>query len=172
MLAVHLVGVDIQTWLIKEFTSTLKSPKAYQYVPSILPLLNPSLIRKWSSVLKCEPGFIKESFESIQKEAMQCPEKKDCCIIIDVMSTRKQTLWDAKQDKYVGFVDYGTIPTEKSDTLIASKAVVFLLVGARIVIGSVQLDTFLLTKCHPKPKHSWLEFQLKWLQRLVFEYDQ
>jgi hypothetical protein len=142
--------------VVKEFASTLNyySPKAYQYVRSILPLPNLSLIRKWSSVLECEPGFIKESFESIQKEAMQCPEKKDCCIIIDSMSTRKQTLWDDKQDKYVGFVDYGTTPTEKPDTL-ASEAVVFLLVGARIVTGSVQLDTFLLAKCHPKLKHSW-----------------
>ena len=117
--------------VVKEFASTLNyySPKAYQYVRSILPLPNPSLIRNWSSVLESEPGFIKESFESIHKEAMQCPEKKDCCLIIEAMSTRKQTLWDAKQDKYVGLVDYSTIPTEKADTL-ASEAVVFLLVGA------------------------------------------
>ena len=46
------------------------------------------------------------------------------------MSTRTQTLWDPKQDKYVGFVDYGDTPTEKADTL-ATEAVVFLLVGAR-----------------------------------------
>jgi hypothetical protein len=83
-------------------------------------------MRKWSSILECEPGFIKESFASIQKEAMQGPEKKDCCIIIDAMSTRKQTLWEGK---YVGFVDYGIIPTEKPNTL-ASEAVVFLLLGA------------------------------------------
>ena len=117
---------------VKEFETTLNyySPKAYQYVRSILPLPHPSLIRKWSSILECEPGFIKEAFESLQKDATSCPEKQDCCLIIDAMSTRKQTLWDSQQDKYVGFVNYGTVPTEKPD-ILASEAVVFLLVGAR-----------------------------------------
>ena len=117
---------------VKEFATTLNyySPKAYQYVRSILPLPHPSLIRKWSSILECEPGFIKEAFESLQKYAMSCPEKKDCFLLIDAMSTRKQMLWDPKQDRYVGFVNYGAIPTEKPDTL-ASEAVVFLLVDAR-----------------------------------------
>lgn len=117
---------------VKEFATTLHyySPKAYQYVRSILPLPNPSLIRKWSSVLECDPGFVKEAFESLGKEASTCPEKKDCFLVIDAMSTRKQSLWDPKQDKYVGFVDYGPIASEKPNTL-ASEAVVFLLVGAR-----------------------------------------
>ena len=39
-------------------------------------------------------------------------------------------LYDSTQDKYVGFVNYGPIQTEKPDTL-ATEAVVFLLVGAR-----------------------------------------
>jgi hypothetical protein len=145
--------------VVKEFASTLNyySPKAYQYVRS--------------SVLECEPGFIKESFESIQKEAMQCPEKKDYCLIIDAMSTRKKTLWDAKEDKYVGFVDYGTIPTEKPDTL-ASEAVVFLLVDARSH-WRCPVGYFLADKMSSKkPKHSWLELPLKWTQRLVFEYSE
>ena len=131
MLAVPLVGRRYSD-AVKEFATTLNyySAKAYQYVRSILPLPHPSLIRKWSSILECEPGFIKEAFESLEKNAMSCPEKKDCFLIIDAMSTRKQTLWDPKQDRYVGFVNYGAIPTEKPDTL-ASEAVVFLLVGAR-----------------------------------------
>ena len=56
--------------------------------------------------------------------------KKDCCLIIDAMSIRKQTLYDAHQDKYAGFVNYGDIPTNNPET-IATEAVVFLLVGAR-----------------------------------------
>jgi hypothetical protein len=61
----------------KSFPTTLNyyTPKAYQYVRSILPLPHPSLIRKWSSILECEPGFIKEAFESLQKDATSCPEK-------------------------------------------------------------------------------------------------
>jgi hypothetical protein len=46
------------------------------------------------------------------------------------MAVRKQTLWDSKNDKYVGFVDYGHIPTSKPDKY-ASEALVFVLVGAR-----------------------------------------
>ena len=65
--------------IVKEFVVTLNyySPKAYDYVRSILPLPHPSLIRKWSSLLKCEPGFIKESFESLGNDAKTCNEKKD-----------------------------------------------------------------------------------------------
>ncbi|CAB4006611.1 THAP domain-containing 9 [Paramuricea clavata] len=120
------------TEIVKEFVTTLNyySPKTYQYVRSILPLPHPSIIRKWSSILECEPGFIKEAFESLQKDAMSFPEKQDCCLIIDAMSTSKQTLWDSQQDKYVGLVNYGTVPTEKPD-ILASEAVVFLFVVAR-----------------------------------------
>ena len=118
--------------IVKEFAVTLHyySPKAYEYVRSILPLPQPSLIRKWSSTLKCEPGFIKESFEALRKESSINHEKSDCCLVIDALSTRKQMLWDNQKDAYVGFVDYGPIPALKPDTL-ATEAVVFLLVGTR-----------------------------------------
>ena len=106
------------------------SPKAYEYVRSVIPLPQPSLIRKWSSVIECNPGFFKESFESLRKEALVSPEKKDCYLIIDAMAIRKQTLWDSKSDRYAGFVDYGDIPAEKPDQY-ASEALVFILVGAR-----------------------------------------
>ena len=118
--------------VVKEFAVTLNyySPKAYEYVRSVIPLPQPSLIRKWSSIVECNPGFFKESFESLKKEALVSPEKKDCCLIIDGMAIRKQTLWDSKNEKYVGFVDYGNIPPEKPDQH-ATEALVFVLVGAR-----------------------------------------
>ena len=76
---------------IKEFSLTLYfySPKAYEYVRSIIPLPNPSLICKWSSSVDCEPGFLQEAFQSLQSEAEKTPSKKDCCLIIDAMSIRK-----------------------------------------------------------------------------------
>ena len=75
--------------IVKEFAVTLNhySPKAYDYVRSIMPLPHPSLIRKWCSLLRCEPGFIKESFQSLGNDAKTCHEKKDCCLILDAMST-------------------------------------------------------------------------------------
>jgi hypothetical protein len=118
---------------IKEFALTLYfySPKAYKYVRSIIPLPNPSLIRKWSSSFKCEPGFIKEAFKSLSQEIACSPVNKDCCLVIDAMSIRKQTLWNPEKDQYSGFVDFGDeIPAVQSEK-IASEALVFLLVGTR-----------------------------------------
>ncbi|CAB4022717.1 DNA transposase THAP9-like [Paramuricea clavata] len=117
---------------IKEFALTLYfySPKAYQYVRSILPLPNPSLIRKWASSVDCEPGFLKEAFKALSDEVKQCLDKKDCYLIMDAMSIRKETVWDKKNDRYDGFINYGTVNPEDPETL-ASEALVFLLVGAR-----------------------------------------
>ena len=118
---------------IKEFALTLYfySPKAYKYVRSIIPLPNQSLIKKWSSSFKCEPGFIEEAFTSLSDLISGAPINNDCCLVIDAMSIRKQTLWDAENDRYSGFVDLGDqIQNEKSAKL-ASEALVFLLVGTR-----------------------------------------
>jgi hypothetical protein len=58
--------------------------------------------------------------------------KKDCCLIIDAMAIRKQTIWDPKKDCYAGFVDYGQGgPILDDPETLASEAHVFLLVGAR-----------------------------------------
>ena len=100
---------------VKEFALTLNyySPKAYQYVRSIIPLPNPSLIRKWSSSVECEPDFLVESFQSLKNELENSPMKKDCCLIIDAMSIRKQTEWETKNDQYAGFINYGEVTPEK-----------------------------------------------------------
>jgi hypothetical protein len=152
-------GRRIRTWLKSSQVRTLNyySPNAYQYVRSIL--------------CQIRPRFIKESFESIQEKAMQYTEKKDYCLIIDAMSTREQTLWDANQDKYLWALWIMAQYKLRNPILLHPKQL-YSYSWVHVVIGSVQLDTFLLTKCHPKPKHSWLEFPLKWLQRLVFEYGQ
>ena len=94
---------------ITEFALTLYfySPKAYKYVRPIIPLPNPSLNRKWSSSFKCEPGFIKEAFKSLSQEVARSPINKDCCLVIDAMSIRKQTLWNPEKDLYSGFGFFG-----------------------------------------------------------------
>ena len=118
---------------IKEFALTVYfySPKAYKYIRSIIPLPNQSLIRKWSTSLKCNPGFIEEAFTSLSDLISGSPINKDCCLVIDAMSIRKQTLWDAEKDRYSKFVDLGDeIQSDKSAKL-ASEALVFLLVGTR-----------------------------------------
>ncbi|CAB4016846.1 uncharacterized transposon-derived [Paramuricea clavata] len=118
---------------IKEFALTLYfySPRAYKYVRSLVPLPNPSLIRKWSSSFKCDPGFIDEAFTSFSQKVAQSSNDKDCCLVIDTMSIRKQTIWNPEKDSYSGFVDFGNeIPNEHPEKL-ATEALVFLLVGTR-----------------------------------------
>ena len=105
---------------IKEFALTLYyySPKAYQYVRSIIPLPNPSLIKKWSASFKCEPGFVVEAFTSLSKEITNTPSNKDCCLVIDAMAIRKQTIWNPQKDQYSGFIDLGgIIPNEQPKKL-------------------------------------------------------
>lgn len=118
---------------IKEFALTLHyySPRAYKYVRSIIPLPNPSLVRKWSSSFKCEPGFIEDAFTSLSSQISNSPNNKDCCLVVDAMAIRKQMLWNPEKDKYSGFVDFGNAIPNSTPTKLASEALVFLLVGTR-----------------------------------------
>ena len=115
---------------IKEFALTLHyySPRAYKYVRSIIPLPNPSLVRKWSSSFKCEPGFIEDAFTSLSKQISNSPKNKDCCLVADAMAIRKQMLWNPEKDKYSGF---GNAIPNSTPTKLASEALVFLLVRTR-----------------------------------------
>ena len=118
---------------IKEFAMTLHyySPKTYRYVRSIIPLSNPSLIRKWSSSVECEPGFLDEAFKPLEAEVKLSPKKMDCSLIIGAMAIRKQTVVDPKgKERYVGHVNYGPMTPKDPDTL-ATESLVFLLVGTR-----------------------------------------
>ena len=131
---------------VKEFAVTLQfySAKAYDYVRKILPLPHPSLIQKWAQSINCEPGFLTEAFETLQKECESKIEKKDCCLVIDAMAIRKQAIWDKVKKKYTGFVDYGNgIQLEPTETL-ATEALTFELVGLRsdwkIPIGYFFID--------------------------------
>lgn len=99
---------------------------------SIIPLPHPSLLRKWLSSVNYEPSFSKEAFTALESEVSKEAIKRDCCLIIDAMSIRKQTVWEPKNDRYVGFVDYGKDgPVLDDPDNLASEAHVFLLVGTR-----------------------------------------
>jgi hypothetical protein len=117
---------------IKEFAVTIQyySPKAYNFLRTIIPLPAPSLIKRWARSVDCEPGFITEALDILKSEIQGHSEKKDCCLVFDAMAIRKQTLWDPKQDEFVGFVNYGPAQIESPETM-ASEALVFALVGLR-----------------------------------------
>lgn len=118
---------------VKEFAVTVNfySPKAYQFLRTILPLPAPSRIKIWAGSVECEPGFITEAFNILRNEIKDHPEKKDCCLVFDAMAIRKQTLYDQKNDEYVGFVNYGLAEIKPPDNVLASEALVFALVGLR-----------------------------------------
>ena len=140
---------------VKEFSLTFYfySPKAYRYARSRIPLPNLSLIQTWSSSTKCEPGFFTEEFTSLANEVHCSSLKKDCGLIIDAMSIRKQTIWNRAKNQYAGFVDNGDTIPGISNTL-ASETLVFLLVGIRSH-WKCPIGYFLVDKVSAEVKPSW-----------------
>ena len=117
---------------IKQFALTVNfySPKAYGFLRRVFKLPHPSSIRLWTATVNCEPGFLHEVFQDLKFKSIQDPNTSDCCLIIDAMAIRKQTIYDSKQSRYIGFVDYGNLLPEQSET-VASEGLVFLLSGIR-----------------------------------------
>ncbi len=66
----------------RRFAITLHyySPKTFEYISSIVPLPNKSLIRKCSASFACEPCFIEEAFNSLSTKIATTPNGKDCCM--------------------------------------------------------------------------------------------
>lgn len=95
--------------LMKQFAHTLYfySPKAYNFLRKQFVLPNGRTIRKWLSSLNCHPGILGEVLEFLKKEVHDKPHFKNCALIMDAMSIRKQVLWDNNEGRYFGNVDYG-----------------------------------------------------------------
>ena len=101
---------------IKQFAISLHfySPKAYQFVRKSLHLPNPANIRSWAMSIDCEPGFLQQVIDHLQLNMKD--DKKDCVLLVDEMSIKKEVLWDAKLKKFTGNVDYGPNLAEEQDT--------------------------------------------------------
>ena len=113
---------------IKQFAISLHfySAKAYNFVRKSLHFPHPSTIRSWASSIECEPGFLSNVIEHLQNTLED--DNKDCIILVDEMSIKKEVLWDAKKQKFAGNTDYGPILAEDQDT-IAHNALVVMAVG-------------------------------------------
>ena len=62
------------------------------------------------------------------KKFVSCKScENECCLVLDAMSIRQDTVWDSNSGKYMGHVDYGG-KMEFSDRL-ASEVLVFMAVG-------------------------------------------
>ncbi len=53
--------------------------------------------------MDCEPGFLAEAFKSLETKVKNSPSKKDCCLMIDAMAIRKQTILDPKEKERLNF---------------------------------------------------------------------
>lgn len=80
------------------------------------------------SSINAEPGFMTDVFEEILK----FPESlRHCNLVLDSMATRKQVLWDATSEQFVGLCEYGNgLSIEAADTK-ATEVLVFMLVSLR-----------------------------------------
>jgi hypothetical protein len=115
---------------IKQFAVILHfySPKAYKFVRKSLHLPCPATIRAWAAAIKCEPGFLTCVIEHLQNTLDE--DDKDCFLLVDEMSIKKQVIWDKKNKKFAGTTDYGPILAEEQDS-IAQNALVVMAVGLR-----------------------------------------
>ena len=93
-----------------------------------LHLPNPATIRSWAMSMDCEPGFLQQVIDHLQLNMKD--DKKDCVLLVDEMSIKKEVLWDAKLKKFTGNVDYGPILAEEQDTN-AHNALVIMAVGLK-----------------------------------------
>jgi hypothetical protein len=115
---------------LKSFAVTLHfySSQAYNFLRRTLHLPHPDTIRRWASC-GVEPGFLKD-VHSLQLQLANEPAMQDVCIIFDLMSIRKQVMFDAKEKKYAGYVNHGNFIMTSPET-VATESLVFLVVGLK-----------------------------------------
>ncbi|CAB4022411.1 DNA transposase THAP9-like, partial [Paramuricea clavata] len=93
---------------IREFAISLNfySPRAYKFVRKTLHLPHPATLRSWAGNVPCKPGFLTNFIKSLTNK-LHLSGEKECALILDEMSIRKETRCDKKQSKFVGNINYG-----------------------------------------------------------------
>jgi len=116
---------------LKKFAVTLQyySTKAYNFVRTqfsdMLP--HPRTISKWNQGINGEPGFTKESFQTLKKKVKE-NSIVICNLVVDEMSIKDKVEFDGKQ--FHGLVDMGSGVIIDGDIVDhATNALVFLVVG-------------------------------------------
>ena len=67
-------------------------------------------------ICKIQYSLVREAF-NILEEVKDRLKKKDCCLVFDTMTIRKQAFWNPMKNLYVSFVNYGDILLELPDIL-------------------------------------------------------
>lgn len=116
---------------VKEFALTVYfySPKTYRYLRQHFHLPNDRTLRMWMSNCNCEVGFLTDVLMFLKNEIEGGKDfYKECGLVFDSMSIRKQVVWDKRNDKFVGYVDYGGIICEDTES-IATEVLMFQIVS-------------------------------------------
>lgn len=136
---------------IRKFAMTLQfySTKAYKYVRQTLGLALPNIvtIRKWCTSIKCEPGFLKECFQTLKQKSLH---KKNilCSLIFDEMSIKKKLDFDGK--RIWGYTDYGT--RLESDNMDLATEVLVLMVVCHTEGWKLPIAYFFIKTLNAKEK--------------------
>jgi len=108
-----------------------------------LPHLN--TLKKWYSVIDGEPGFTKETFQSITQRVSESVDSMICNIVIDEMSIRKQITYF--NGKFYGVFDLGTTQEQVDNIQEATNAIVFFAVCInghwKVPLGYFLINNFL-----------------------------
>lgn len=115
---------------VKSFALTVYfySAKAYRFLRNYLHLPHPSTLRRLLSTHNCNVGFMSEVLDYLKTVAAENDSLKNVALIFDAMSIRTELRFDLKTDKYWGYVDYGGIMTDDSETL-ATEVLIFQIVS-------------------------------------------
>eukprot|EP00794_Sanderia_malayensis_P008598 gene8598-9513_t len=134
--------------ITKQFAVSLyyHSQKAYDFARKILFLPHPSSLRNWCSSVECKPGFLSNVIDELKGKLEKGEISREVSIVIDGMSIRKQTVWDTKEQRFMGFIDYGNNAVVESSEELASEALVFMVVGATGVSWKSIIAYFLCNK--------------------------
>ena len=92
------------------------SPRAYEYVRKSLHLPCSATILTWAAAIKCEAGFLADVIEHLQNTLQE--DEKDCILLVDEITIKKEVLWDVKNKKVAGHTDYGPILAEGLTVLL------------------------------------------------------
>lgn len=80
----------------------------------------------WTSSVNGEPGIFSEVMQALQNLN---PQDKHCNLCFDAMSIRKQVIWSEKDNKYIGYCDFGNELQLEGINTEATEALFFMLIS-------------------------------------------
>ena len=110
----------------KRFAMTLHfySPRAYELVRTVFTLPH-------ASSIDCEVGFFIDVFKELQGKILSKTLKPECALLCDGMKIRSSVMYNKTTGSFEGFVNLGKDIVTSEEDVIATEAIVFMLVGLR-----------------------------------------